>query len=385
MLDVLIVHIPYQVRGGEDVHVEQLLEVYRRRGLKVGIYPKDRSAPQKLFVPGVQSLLTSSATLELRKLVEESRPKFIHLHNIFPNLGPQLLVWLAQAKIPTVMTIHNHRYYCANGLALRNETICKKCRDGHLYWRPLVNNCNKSWSRSGYYSLAMSRIRMGDLYLKAVSKFIAPSPYIKEEMVRAGVPAERITQLFNPVLDDNSDWTRFPPDSDVMYAGRLSVEKGIRPLLKAIHLLPDLRFVIAGDGPLRHEVQQAARQCPQLSYVGSLNRDDLMAKMARTRLGVLPSICNEILPTFTLECFGFGLHCIIPRLESTNWLGSSPLPGILADTQDPQDIARAIREGLKQGAPDSETLLKIRSLFGVQRYADQLMSTLEPFLVGPNN
>ena len=44
----------------------------------------------------------------------------------------------------------------------------------------------------------------------------------------------------------------------VLFAGRLAMEKRLHTVLEAAERLPDIRFVIAGDGPLKAEVEPAA-------------------------------------------------------------------------------------------------------------------------------
>lgn len=75
----------------------------------------------------------------------------------------------------------------------------------------------------------------------------------------------------------------------VLFAGRLAPEKNLDAVLDAARQLPQLTFLIAGDGPRRSAVQTACRQLCNLEYLGWLDRDGLMGALDRCDALVLPS------------------------------------------------------------------------------------------------
>jgi glycosyltransferase involved in cell wall biosynthesis len=81
----------------------------------------------------------------------------------------------------------------------------------------------------------------------------------------------------------------------VLYAGRLAPEKNIDTFLQAAMHLPHIRFIVAGDGPLRADVEAHAQTFPNLEYLGWLTRADVLSVLDSADLLVLPS---------TVESFG---------------------------------------------------------------------------------
>lgn len=81
----------------------------------------------------------------------------------------------------------------------------------------------------------------------------------------------------------------------VLFAGRLAVEKNIQQVLDAAAELPAVRFTIAGEGPLRDSVVDQATRLDNVSYLGWVDRDALLAAMDSADMLVLPS---------SLESFG---------------------------------------------------------------------------------
>lgn len=385
MKKVTIVHVPYQHRGGEDIHVEVLAKAYQELGYQVSFYPAERE-PQpvslKTALGTITPLSAPGGTLtEWTGFFERARPDFLHLHNIFPTLGPQFLKWIIQTKTQAVMTVHNHRFYCTNGLALRDGKICKLCLDSPWMWRPAWFNCNDDRQKSIYHSIALTEIRTQNLYDRAISYFLAPSPYIREELKKLGISALKIQNLRNPVSDTRPD-SSTTQSFDVCYAGRLSTEKGIENLLKLVAARPALKFAIGGGGPWADRVKEATQELKNLYYLGSLTHAQVLGMIQNSKVSILPSICNEILPTFVLESFYLGKRCVVPDLDSTRWLAQGEYPGILSNPQNPMDLARGIDEALAMPPIEDKARqgLKLALSFGVFRdnlgnFVDKLVTT----------
>jgi glycosyltransferase involved in cell wall biosynthesis len=75
----------------------------------------------------------------------------------------------------------------------------------------------------------------------------------------------------------------------ILYAGRLAPEKNIEAIIHAARHIPDMEFVLAGDGPLRKQVHAAARKTPNLQCKGWLSRTELKSVIESVDLVVLPS------------------------------------------------------------------------------------------------
>lgn len=373
---VLLVHVPYQVRGGEDIHVQMLASAYAEIGVITVCLPESREPPRSLGIQAAASLLPGDHSAEFERALGEHRPDLIHLHNIFPTLGPRFLRRLKTAGLPVVMTVHNHRFFCTNGLALRDGKSCKLCFHSTVPWKSLVHNCNRDWKRTAYYTAALGEIRAANLLEEAVDRFIAPSPYIQGALERFGIPTGKIRHILHPTVNPPPA-TRANPEFDVIYAGRLSHEKGIAVLLDAIERLPDIRFAIVGDGPEEASVRLAAKRAPQLAYFPQRTHHEALALIAKSRIGVLPSICNEILSLFALEVFFQGKRCVVSDSDSMRWFEGGSFPGCLAKTGDAADLARAIRATLALPELSAAESARIRDQLGMRRFCGELRALVD--------
>jgi|TARA_B100001939_G_C16943963_1_gene619445 glycosyltransferase involved in cell wall biosynthesis len=104
----------------------------------------------------------------------------------------------------------------------------------------------------------------------------------------------------------NTDFLTHPiqpikgPINRAIFVGRLAPEKGIHELLNAVYSLPEMHFTIVGNGPLRKEVQDAAKSCQNLSYLGWIPRKRVREEIDAAHILLLPS-AYETFGTVALE------------------------------------------------------------------------------------
>lgn len=378
MKKVLIVHVPYEYRGGEDQHVDVLLKAYAKIGMIPLLYPPIRTPPSKYCLKDALASLHPFATSvepALEKLIQEEKPDALHLHHIYPLLGPRFLRWCAHTGLQTLMTVHNHRFFCTNGLALREGKTCKLCLESKVNWHPILRNCNNNTTKSIYYSIALSEARLQNLFSRAIQTFIAPSAYIQSELESFGIETGKIKLVPNPLAYQNTVSSKTTAiTADIFYAGRLSEEKGIRTLLGAAALLPQYRFVLAGQGQLQDLVQSKQSYELNVTYLGSLNHSEVLSQIKNSKICILPSQCNEILPSFAIEAFIQGKICIVPDLPSTRWLSQGIFEGcgILAETTSAAKLAEKIQVALEQPSPNPQQVESVREWFSFERFCDNL-------------
>ena len=98
----------------------------------------------------------------------------------------------------------------------------------------------------------------------------------------------------------------------LLFAGRLAKEKNLDAVLEAAAALPELDFSIAGDGPLRREVESAAAGLANLHYLGWLSREELREAVDQHDALLLPSFF-ETFGTIALEAMGRERLAVVSR------------------------------------------------------------------------
>ncbi|MEX2498052.1 MAG: glycosyltransferase [Wenzhouxiangellaceae bacterium] len=128
------------------------------------------------------------------------------------------------------------------------------------------------------------------------------------------------TLLPKPVLETGPVPPR-PKFQQVLFAGRLAMEKRLHTVLEAVEKLPDMQFMIAGDGPLKNDVENAAARLANLDYRGWLSRSELQVQMDAADALVLPSEF-ESFGNVALEAMGRGRIAVVTdTCGIVNWPG----------------------------------------------------------------
>ena len=93
----------------------------------------------------------------------------------------------------------------------------------------------------------------------------------------------------------------------MLYAGRISEEKGLGVLLDAwARARPAaLELVVAGEGPLRRELED--RAIAGVRFTGWLPLAGVRELMLTSRALVFPSVCFEVFPLTIVEAMSAGL------------------------------------------------------------------------------
>jgi glycosyltransferase involved in cell wall biosynthesis len=120
--------------------------------------------------------------------------------------------------------------------------------------------------------------------------------------------------------------------------GRLAKEKGIDTLARAWRGLGDIPLQVVGDGPLNET------EWPQgVTWLGSVERERVMALMQNARVLVFPSTWYECAPMTIVEAFACGLPVIASNLGSIPEFVTHGRTGLLFKPGDSEDLARQAR------------------------------------------
>ena len=279
-------------------------------------------------------------------------PDVVHLHNIYHQLSPSILRPVAraghpvgddparlQARLPDLPAARPRGDLRALRRGGPLNAVRERCKSGSL-------------AASGVLALESGVHRRLHAY-DQVDRFVSPSRFLRDVMLRAGISPERIVTLANVAsVPQVEAWDRPRPAGRVgearyLFAGRLSPEKGVDTLVRALAVAPDgVRLDIAGDGPSRAELELlAAAEAPgRVPFHGRLDKPALAELIRGARAMVVPSRWYENQPMTVLESFAAATPVVATSLGGLPELVRDGIEGRVVPPNDPQALARVLSE-----------------------------------------
>jgi glycosyltransferase involved in cell wall biosynthesis len=329
------------LRGGSERYFFALSDALASRGHRVVHFsmqhPRNRPSPYSAhFVPqrdydAARGALASPGAVlgfirsrdagrRMAGLAAATRPDVAHLHNIYHQLTPSIIDALADAGVPVVMTLHDYKLVCPSYAMFARGDYCYRCRGGRFH-NAVAVSCGGSRARSALLALESFWQRRTRVY-ERVACFIAPSEYLRGVMVDAGIPADRIVYVapLNPASPDQAaakadDLARIDelPQRFIAYVGRLSAEKGIRVLLDAMRLTPEIPLVVFGEGPEEASLRAiaSAHGLSNVAFAGHASHALIERALGRAVAVVLPTLSPENAPMAILEAANAGVPVVV--------------------------------------------------------------------------
>lgn len=297
-LRVALVHSFYSSRNpsGENAAVMQQAAALRRAGYAVEVFAQRTDERELSKLHPLEAAMTVATGRGRKPRLEDFKPDVIHVHNLFPNYGKS---WIKKAPAPVVTTLHNYRPLCAAGTFFRDGKVCTDCLDKDSSIPAVVHGCYRGRAQSVPVALGQ---RFGNDPMLGADALIVLSDQMRQKYITAGVPWARMHTLPNFLPDDLDPGAGGGGDY-WLYAGRLSPEKGILPLVE--EWPDDQRLLLVGEGEQEAAVRAAASG-KDIQMLGSLERSELLNLMRGARGVVFPSRCFEGFPLVYLEALAAG-------------------------------------------------------------------------------
>jgi glycosyltransferase involved in cell wall biosynthesis len=342
-MKVLQIHARYRNESGEDTVVDAEAALLRSAGHEV--VPVHAASPTRR-VPAARLLVQSPwnvpAARTVERAVDTHGPDVAHVHNTWFALSPSVLAPLARARIPVVMTLHNYRLGCISRDLFRDGAPCTSCL-GRSPAPGVLHRCYQgSFAASAMAAAELGIHRARGTLRRGVDRFVVPTGFAAELLVRAGVDADRITVKPHFTHDPGPRPGPCRQANEVLYVGRLSAGKGVEELLAAWHRAdaPGLRLVLVGDGPLREEVE---RQAPaDVEVAGWQPHGRVLARMRSARALAFPSTWYEPFGMVLIEALAAGLPVVGFEAGAARQIVEPEPHELLAPVGDVDGLARAI-------------------------------------------
>lgn len=271
--------------------------------------------PVERLAPTPQGLGGAWQSRHLIGMLRRQRPALFHAHLSWPVAAKWPLAAAVAARVPSVATVQLIPHF--------------------------------ELDRSTFWQLR--------LLAHGVGRYLAVSRAVAAELAeRFRWPAEKISVAYNAVELDRfgappspalrAELTGGADEPLFLTLARLEPQKGLDVLLRAAAETPGARFAIAGEGPLRSELEDLAAQLGVVDRVRLLgHRSDVPELLAASDAFVLPSL-YEGSSLAVLEAMAARRAVVSSAIPGTDELIEDGADGLLVPPGDAVALAAALRQ-----------------------------------------
>jgi glycosyltransferase involved in cell wall biosynthesis len=262
----------------------------------------------------VRGLWSLDAHRRLRRLLAREHVDVAHLHNVYEALTLSVLDALDARGVPAVLTAHDYRAVCANGVLRRpGGAPCSACVDSApLAWPAVRHRCVRGSLRlSAGAAAEVSLNRLRRRYERA-GAVLAPTTFMAGVLRRAGL--RRVRHVPNPVRP--TPLAPAPAAPRFVFAGRLTEDKGVDVLLDAAAgMRSGARITVLGSGRGEAEMRERiAAQALRVDLRGFVAPEAVAGEFAAATAVVVPSLWPENGPLAIMEAGAHGVPAVVSDL-----------------------------------------------------------------------
>jgi glycosyltransferase involved in cell wall biosynthesis len=300
-------------RGGAERQLVYMLRALQNEGVKPRVLCLTKGEPFE------QEILELGIRLDW---VGASKNNFVRLKTIIANLR--------QIPVDVIQSAHFYTniYAALAGRTLGVESIGAIRSD-------LVNEMSANPT-------------FGRWHLKLPCRLIANSQLAVDRSIAKGIDQSRVHLLRNAVLDANHRHSRDSSNHlNILFAGRLDSPKRPEKFIElaqsvsAIHNKPKLKFLIAGDGPLRASLESLVKENgldpDRIALLGE--QADMTKIYQKSDILVLTSL-HEGTPNVVLEAMANGLAVVATRVGGVPEVLKEDC-GMVVDPHDFSELVKA--------------------------------------------
>jgi glycosyltransferase involved in cell wall biosynthesis len=344
-------------------------------------FKEQRQPPWTRVRQAAHVIYSCSARRKLQQAIMDFRPDIAHIRNIYHHLSPSILWEFRAQGIPVLYQVNDFKMICPAYTLTSHGGPCERCRGG-AFWHLWSEHCYSGSRSASGVLLAEAYIQKWlRTYSRCVTRVMAPTQFVRQKLIENGWDAGKIDVLYH-FQRIAQEATVPAQDAPILYFGRLSAEKGITDLLRAMHGNPQIPLLLAGDGPQRPDLERLARelQLSNVRFLGKLYGEDLNRAVASARFTVFPSHGGEVLGKTILESYAQARPVIASDLGSRRELVLAGKTGLLyacgdyaqlaaqiaffyARPQLADDMGRAGRELLRQRHSPEDHLATLTAIY----------------------
>ncbi len=262
---------------------------------------------------------------KFKSLVEDFKPDIIHAFGVITQISPSIFDVARDFNIPLVVSLNDYKHLCPNSKMFHHNRLCEDCKGG-IFYKAIINKCSHD---SYVYSIASSiesYVHSSlNIYKKNINLFLFASSFMAnktqefwgEDSFKCGNLKNPFKISEKPLIENKGNYG--------LYFGRLSEEKGVDLILKALTKNKDIPFKIVGEGPLFDELYEFSqkKELYNVEFLGAMWGKDLEDILYNAKFVVVPSVWYENFPYVILQSFAAGVPVIASDIGGISELVST--------------------------------------------------------------
>lgn len=360
-MKILFVNKFHYLKGGSEKYYFELANLMKKFGHEVAFFSMEnekniKTGCKEYFVKSIDlnsgsklkalDIIYSKANKKkIEEALEDFKPDIVHLNNFQRQLSASIIEPIKKRNIPIVFTAHDMQSICPASAMLHNGQICEDCIN-KSYNCCIKKSCIKnSKLKSILGVLEIKYYRKKHIY-KQIDCIIAPSEFIKNQLIKGKLQFKKIKTIHNFVISNPIEQTK-EDDGYALFFGRLSIEKGILNLIKAMKNIKNGKLYIAGDGPQKNAIKkyiEENKMVDRVKLLGYLKQEDIRKYIQKSKFVVVPSIWYENCPYSILETMEIGKPIIGSRIGGIPELIEENKNGYLYDYNNVEQLTECMKK-----------------------------------------
>ena len=308
---ILIIHNKYRNLGGEDLAVENETSFLKEYFNVEVLYFSNN-----IFIATqILNFFFNKNFFAERKIfnkIEEFNPEIVYFHNTWFNIWNNVFLKLAEiADIQIFLKLHNYRFHCTKTYStkthLEGSKICKGCGGD----KRSLKYFNKYFEGSYLKSFLVNYY--GKRYYKILKneniKILNLTTFQREFMINEGFNEKKLFVF--PNLIKLGKFNKIESSSYILYAGRISNEKGINELIDTFSSLKtNYKLLIIGDGPEAKKLKN--KKIKNVKFLGELTHEETLSYINNAKAVITNTKLYEGQPTLLCEASLLKIPSIFP-------------------------------------------------------------------------
>ena len=296
---------------------------------------------------GFRVLYSFEAKKNISALIEQEHPDIVHINLVHRHITLSIVRAIKKYNIPIVFTIHDLNCVCPNHEMLVNGHVCEKCLHGR-YSNCIKNKCVKgSTAKSSLAAIEATNYKRMKIY-DDIDLYITPSYFYKKKLEESGIIHSEIIHIKNFLPTDTVYSDNNPDNGYLLYFGRISEEKGVLTLVKAVEKLENnIPLIILGTGPIEDEIKEyikAHNLGNRIKALGFKSGDELKKYVAEAKCVILPSEWYENGLYTIMEAMSQGIPVIVTNYGGLPEIVEDGKTGFICSPFDSDDLKNSIKK-----------------------------------------